>query len=204
MKEFRLSRACLMKYKDGQTRPQRRKAGHKEPGALRHQDLPSSSSSSSSSTSETSPSEDIQRIPQVPVVPHIKDERGWRTLIYGAGTAKQEPSASTSAEMSLVGSKQGESSMDSIQTQATTSETSSIPDNQGKPPTPQFLMKLNQGHLIVLLRFFLRWLAENDVTEQEVTWNTTVGFCRIFFSRAKKLKTCVDPLFTWYIHTCVF
>ncbi|KAF9322282.1 gem (nuclear organelle) associated protein 2 [Podila horticola] len=49
-------------------------------------------------------------------------------------------------------------------------EPSSISDEQGKPPTPLFLLKLNQGHLIVLLRFFLRWLAENDVTEQEGRW----------------------------------
>jgi len=57
---------------------------------------------------------------------------------------------------------------DSIaQIQATS--TSSIPESQGKPPTPQFLLKLNQGHLIALLRFFLRWLAEDDVKEQEVS-----------------------------------
>lgn len=162
MKEFRLARASLMKYKDGQGRSKRRKTGLKE--AELHDPLLSSLSLSSlsSTSSGISPSMDNQHIPQVQVVPNIKDERGWRTLIYGSDTAKQ---ASTSiSDISLV-AKQGDST---AQIQAT-STASSIPESQGKPPTPQFLLKLNQGHLIVLLRFFLRWLAENDVTEQEVS-----------------------------------
>ncbi|KAI9237796.1 MAG: survival motor neuron interacting protein 1-domain-containing protein [Podila humilis] len=164
MKEFRLARASLMRYKDGQGRSKRRKTGLKE--AELHNTSPSSLSSSSSlssTSSRISASLDNQRIPQVQVVPNVKDERGWRILIYGSDTVKQ---ASTSiSDMSLV-AKQGDS-MAQIQA---TSAASSIPESQGKPPTPHFLLKLNQGHLIVLLRFFLRWLAENDVTEQEGRW----------------------------------
>ncbi|KAG0370622.1 gem (nuclear organelle) associated protein 2 [Gamsiella multidivaricata] len=52
---------------------------------------------------------------------------------------------------------------------ATESSTLRSP-GQGMMPQPRFLMRLNQGHLIQLLKYHLRWLAEDDVSEQEGRW----------------------------------
>ncbi|KAG0071881.1 gem (nuclear organelle) associated protein 2 [Linnemannia elongata] len=37
-------------------------------------------------------------------------------------------------------------------------------------PSPQFLIRLDQGHLIQLLKYHLRWLAEDDLQENEEKW----------------------------------
>ncbi|KAK3815281.1 MAG: survival motor neuron interacting protein 1-domain-containing protein [Benniella sp.] len=52
-----------------------------------------------------------------------------------------------------------EKSQDSISTQG-----------HGMIPQPQFMAMLNQGHLIWLLKYHLRWLAEDDITDHEGRW----------------------------------
>ncbi|KAG0005800.1 gem (nuclear organelle) associated protein 2 [Entomortierella chlamydospora] len=41
---------------------------------------------------------------------------------------------------------------------------------QGMVPRPFFLAQLNQGHLIQLLKYHLRWMAEDDITDDQGRW----------------------------------
>ncbi|KAF9361564.1 gem (nuclear organelle) associated protein 2 [Mortierella sp. AD094] len=41
---------------------------------------------------------------------------------------------------------------------------------QGMVPQPHFLARLNQGHLIQLLKYHLRWMAEDDITDDQGRW----------------------------------
>ncbi|KAG0296216.1 gem (nuclear organelle) associated protein 2 [Dissophora globulifera] len=43
-------------------------------------------------------------------------------------------------------------------------------EEQGMMPQPQFLTRLHQGHLMQLLKYHLRWMAEDDVTDHEGRW----------------------------------
>ncbi|GJJ75544.1 gem associated protein 2 [Entomortierella parvispora] len=43
-------------------------------------------------------------------------------------------------------------------------------ESSGGAPRPQFLIRLNQGCVMRLLKYHLRWLRANDISEQEGRW----------------------------------
>ncbi|KAF9581871.1 gem (nuclear organelle) associated protein 2 [Lunasporangiospora selenospora] len=47
---------------------------------------------------------------------------------------------------------------------------SRLSEKKGMRPEPRFLIRLNQGHLFRLLQYHMRWMAEDDMTEQEGKW----------------------------------
>ncbi|KAF9901597.1 gem (nuclear organelle) associated protein 2 [Linnemannia zychae] len=121
-------------------------------------------------------------------LPNMYDEQKWRSLLYGPITP---PSARVhhSVASTTIGSTtevvgvSTPSTTISYDTASTTTATTATTmahamapttansvRQEGMPPSPQFLIRLDQGHLIQLLKYHLRWLAEDDLQEQEGKW----------------------------------
>lgn len=136
---------------------------------------------------------DLSLAPSNVAVPWMFDEQGWRTLLYGStghlrnrttgnqeivDTSTSRPIGSTksteSSETSIVSTSIPGSTIVSKSTATTahvlerTGGSSPSANVQGMIPQPQFLAMLNQGHLIQLLKYHLRWMAEDDITDHEV------------------------------------
>ncbi|KAF9409024.1 gem (nuclear organelle) associated protein 2 [Podila epigama] len=122
-------------------------------------------------------------------LPGIQDDRGWRALLYGpppmpisaAEQTHHNDNSSiheTAIPNTTAQEQQGVHSDENSSTTTTsiTSDTSaanSTPQprhSQGLVPTPQFLLRLNQGHLMILLRYHLRWIAEDNITVEQGRW----------------------------------
>lgn len=122
------------------------------------------------------------------VLPKMHDEQKWRTLLYGPTPSPSAPvsqvASTTTAVLTEVAALLTPSPMTpttatatstTITATTTASETTRpAPRPTGAilqgwmPPSPRFLIRLDQGHLIQLLRYHLRWLAEDDLQEHEV------------------------------------
>ncbi|KAK3847687.1 MAG: survival motor neuron interacting protein 1-domain-containing protein [Linnemannia gamsii] len=127
-------------------------------------------------------------------IPKLHDEQKWRMLLYGP---TRSPSArvhhQVASTMTAMASEASLSAPTPITT--TTTTTTITPDatattttmahgastttttatansvrQEGMPPSPLFLIRLDQGHLIQLLKYHLRWIAEDDLQEQEGKW----------------------------------
>ncbi|KAF9127579.1 gem (nuclear organelle) associated protein 2 [Mortierella sp. 14UC] len=187
MQDFGAARASLKRFKQSQERQVKRG------GARSSQDKATASASAVQPSLEQGGHEAIENDEQQHIIPELNntqppptassqsprpvalpnmyDEHKWRTLLYGPTTS---PSA------------RGHHSVASTTTDSTTDSTTeavniSVPSPAtttdaiasiatGMPPSPQFLIRLDQGHLIQLLRYHLRWLAEDDLQEQEGRW----------------------------------
>ncbi|KAG9327440.1 hypothetical protein KVV02_000389 [Mortierella alpina] len=125
------------------------------------------------------------------VIPKLYDEQGWRRLLYGSQTSSNEEGRSaeytksdtaaaakraaasghteTAAESSSVTLSEV---LDRGSDAGTTTPRTAVQENQyqGISPHPRFLVRLNQGHIMQLLKYHLRWLAEDDLTDQEGIW----------------------------------
>ncbi|KAF9959330.1 gem (nuclear organelle) associated protein 2 [Modicella reniformis] len=133
------------------------------------------------------------------VVPKMFDEKRWRSLLYGSttnakvktikGTTTGQEADSLSSTTHAESSVPTETSIEfaSISGSTIVSDsplTKHLEPNQraessmstariqvqGMIPQPQFLVLLNQGHLIQLLKYHVRWLAEDDITDHEGKW----------------------------------
>lgn len=117
------------------------------------------------------------------VIPNLYDEQGWRRLLYGAQTSGSGEGRSAEGIQPDTTAKGGltESAVESSAAAlsevlekssgtVTTPRTARDQANQyqGISPHPRFLVRLNQGHLVQLLKYHLRWLAEDDLTDHEV------------------------------------
>lgn len=124
------------------------------------------------------------------VLPKIHDEQKWRTLLYGPTPSPSAPvsqvASTTTAVVTEVAALPTPSSSTTTTATATsttiaaTTTTTASETTRSAPrptgvirqgwmsPSPQFLIRLDQGHLIQLLRYHLRWLAEDDLQEHEV------------------------------------
>ncbi|KAI8594543.1 survival motor neuron interacting protein 1-domain-containing protein [Dissophora ornata] len=153
-------------------------------------DLGSSNESASlSSPSKTAPASSISSSAHIDI-PNMFDEQGWRALLYGPGAGA---GSTTRPAVPVVVASSTANEREAIATTTTTntpqevtsvtSASTSILDSttlpatataitisQGILPQPQFLVRLNQGHLIQLLKYHLRWMAEDDVTEHQGKW----------------------------------
>ncbi|KAF9087202.1 gem (nuclear organelle) associated protein 2 [Mortierella sp. AM989] len=125
-------------------------------------------------------------------IPNMFDEHGWRALLYGSTPARSVTLQETkSEELTVKNSESVQSNMMAMSTSASviasesksqevkleTGESSSeavIPaearQKQGLVPQPHFLARLNQGHLIQLLKYHLRWVAEDDINDDQGRW----------------------------------
>lgn len=124
------------------------------------------------------------------VLPKMHDEQKWRTLLYGPTPLPSAPvSQVASATAAVVTEVAALHTPPSITTTAATATSTTISAattttaltttrptpmptgairQERMSPSPQFLIRLDQGHLIQLLRYHLRWLAEDDLQEHEV------------------------------------
>ncbi|KAK5808966.1 survival motor neuron interacting protein 1-domain-containing protein [Linnemannia elongata] len=126
------------------------------------------------------------------VIPKMHDEQKWRTLLYGSTPLPSAPvsqiALTTTAEVTEVAVLPPPSSITTTAATATSTTitaatTTTVPATPRPAPTstgairqewmspsPQFLIRLDQGHLIQLLKYHLRWLAEDDLQENEEKW----------------------------------
>ncbi|KAF9156408.1 gem (nuclear organelle) associated protein 2 [Linnemannia schmuckeri] len=118
------------------------------------------------------------------VLPKMHDDQKWRTLLYGSPPSSTIPASHVASTTTIVATEtvalSTPSSITSATTtsKATTTTASTVPApiptgairQEGMSPSPQFLIRLDQGHLIQLLKYHLRWLAEDDLQEQEEKW----------------------------------
>ncbi|KAF9326458.1 gem (nuclear organelle) associated protein 2 [Linnemannia elongata] len=126
------------------------------------------------------------------VIPKMHDEQKWRTLLYGSTPLPSAPvsqiALTTTAVVTEVAVLPPPSSITSTAATATSTTitaatTTNVPATPRPAPTstgairqewmspsPQFLIRLDQGHLIQLLKYHLRWLAEDDLQENEEKW----------------------------------
>ncbi|KAF8977463.1 gem (nuclear organelle) associated protein 2 [Entomortierella lignicola] len=122
-------------------------------------------------------------------IPKMFDEQGWRSLLYGS-TVTQVVSSPSSGETEnselttttitkIVQSDTPAASISMPETviMATATKAESVihqvklpKASNGMVPQPQFLARLNQGHLIHLLKYHLRWMAEDDIQEDQGRW----------------------------------
>ncbi|KAF9550858.1 gem (nuclear organelle) associated protein 2 [Mortierella hygrophila] len=128
------------------------------------------------------------------VLPKMHDEQRWRTLLYGPTPSPSAPvshvASTTAAVVTEAAAPLTPFSITTTTTTATATSTTitgamttpasattrPAPMSTGAilqewmSPSPQFLIRLDQGHLIQLLKYHLRWLAEDDLQEHEEKW----------------------------------
>ena len=80
-------------------------------------------------------------------LPDLQDEDAWLLLMYGS---------------------QVQSPKDKITLGKSKSESLSTPLKEQLSPRPRFLVRLDQGCVMRLLKYHLRWLSAHDISEQEV------------------------------------
>ncbi|KAF9962122.1 gem (nuclear organelle) associated protein 2 [Mortierella alpina] len=193
MLEFRIARDNFQRFKQTQestikTKGRRRQAATE--GSDKHDqsieaggDIPHCSATTATLLSSPSIPKSMPLI-----IPNLYDEQGWRRLLYGTQTstsgqgrsaicletdttaAKMAPAkdlVESGAESCAVAlNEASDIDSDTVKTPRTTGDQAN--QYQGISPHPRFLVRLNQGHLIQLLKYHLRWLAEDDLTDQEV------------------------------------
>ncbi|KAG0218597.1 gem (nuclear organelle) associated protein 2 [Mortierella sp. NVP41] len=195
MVDFNNTRASLKQYKQSQERQAKRASvkQDKEQEATEDDDQHIIPSLSNSRPQSSSPLKHAPVGAARVVMPKMYDEQKWRTLLYGS-TASTGPSvvqvastmtaATSSSSLPLAETNAQDSARESdatpilsaTETQARTQTTTPIATTTtairqgGMLPSPQFLIRLDQGHLIQLLRYHLRWLAEDDLNEHEGKW----------------------------------
>ncbi|KAF9930986.1 gem (nuclear organelle) associated protein 2 [Linnemannia zychae] len=195
MEDFHAARATLRRYKHSHDQQAKRGARSKknrtihltthESQSIAH--LPNKYGSSvkedddseqhnipehNNTTQSLSSSSKLRQIP----LPKLHEEQKWRTLLYGPTVRLPTPGhASTVSTVldtstALTVEKTASTITASASPTVSTREIQAYVRQEGMTPTPQFLIRLNQGHLIQLLKYHLRWLAENDIQEQEGKW----------------------------------
>lgn len=191
MKDFSASRASLKQFKHSQERQAKRTGGSKskqdksKEQEVNEIDEQQHNIPELDSTQPPSPTYSKSAATGRPVViPKMHDEQKWRTLLYGSTPSPStliSHVASTTTVVATEATALSTPSPSSIAnatptTIATASTTTTRPApmptgairQEGMSPSPQFLIRLDQGHLIQLLKYHLRWLAEDDLQEQEV------------------------------------
>ncbi|KAI8353682.1 survival motor neuron interacting protein 1-domain-containing protein [Mortierella sp. GBAus27b] len=154
---------------------------------------PSTSGTDKSSSDLSQPSKPSQSIKGATdvVVPWMFDEQGWQKLLYGSVRDKRSRNRDATKDDRSTVSRESARSAESLAVstpvsgssampETTTTTTSQIPvtDEESAPlakahgmiPQPRFLALLNQGHLIQLLKYHLRWMAQDDITDHEGQW----------------------------------
>ncbi|KAF8949301.1 gem (nuclear organelle) associated protein 2 [Haplosporangium gracile] len=193
MKDFNAARVRLRRYKQSQERQTKRGGGAKsrqdksyEQEASENDEQPYNipeldSIQPPSSSTHSKPASATARLV---VLPKIHDDQKWRTLLYGPTPSSSIPVSHVASSTTVVATESVGLSAPSSITSATTistttaTKTPTIPAptptgaiwQEGMSPSPQFLIRLDQGYLIQLLKYHLRWLAENDLQEQEEKW----------------------------------
>ncbi|KAF9293225.1 gem (nuclear organelle) associated protein 2 [Linnemannia elongata] len=190
MKDFNAARARLKRYKQSQERQARRGAGggaggggggarskqekNKEQENDEQDNIPELDSTQPPSSSTYS--KPVTVTAHSVVIPKMHDEQKWRTLLYGSTPL---PSAPVS-QIALTTTAEVTEGTSTTITAATTTTVPATPRptptstgairQEWMSPSPQFLIRLDQGHLIQLLKYHLRWLAEDDLQENEEKW----------------------------------
>ncbi|KAG0292710.1 gem (nuclear organelle) associated protein 2 [Linnemannia gamsii] len=195
MKDFSAARASLKRFKQSQERQAKRAGGAKskqdrskeeetnEDDEQQH-NIPELDSTQPPLSTHLKSSATGRPV----VLPKMHDEQKWRTLLYGSTPSPSTLISQVASTTTVVATEATALSTPSPSPSSTTNATSttvasasttttrpaSIPTGaiwqEGVSPSPQFLIRLDQGHLIQLLKYHLRWLAEDDLQEQEGRW----------------------------------
>ncbi|KAF9964582.1 gem (nuclear organelle) associated protein 2, partial [Mortierella alpina] len=186
MLEFRVARDNFQRFKQYQESCTRKRGRRRQP-ATESSDEQSQTNEVGSDipyhNSVTATRSSSSSIPMV--IPSLYDEQGWRRLLYGAQasgsgedksaegiqpdtTAKSGLTESAVESSAAALSEVLEKGSSTVITPRTTGDQAN--QYQGISPHPRFLMRLNQGHLVQLLKYHLRWLAEDDLTDPEGMW----------------------------------
>ncbi|CAO3568196.1 unnamed protein product [Mortierella alpina] len=181
MLEFRVARDNFQRFKQDQESCIR-KRGKRRQSASESSDGQSQSNETGSDVAHdnlmTATRSSSSSIPMV--IPKLYDEQGWRRLLYGAQipSSREGRSTDTTAKSGLTESAVEpsaaalsevlEKDSGAVITPRITGDQAN--QYQGISPHPRFLVRLNQGHLVQLLKYHLRWLAEDDLTDREGMW----------------------------------
>jgi hypothetical protein len=191
MKDFNAARKRLKRFKQSQERQAKRAGGAKsklDRSKEQETNVNDEQQHNIPELDRTQPPSSTHSKPaatSLPVVlPKMHNEQQWRTLLYGptpssstpvshvASTTTEVATEATTLSTSTSTSPANATSTTTATVSTTTTRPAPIPTGavrqKGMSPSPQFLIRLDQGHLIQLLKYHLRWLAEDDLQEEEV------------------------------------